>query len=87
MVTRFHQRSSKHGRLPIRPKLSVRPLEPGKPRHRDAGETDAGANRGHAVGELNAVKADVGFPATVAGCPVEVVTEAWREVERRPVDF
>jgi len=65
----------------------VRPLAPGKPGHGHAGESDAGANRGHAVCELDAVKADVGFPATVAGCPVEVVTETGREIERRPVDF
>ena len=66
---------------------SVRPLVPGKPRDRDAGETDTGANRGHAVGELKAVKAHIGFPTAVAGEPVEVMPQAGREVDCRPVDL
>ena len=68
-------------------KKNLSPLAPGKPRHGHAGETDAGANRGHAVGDLNAVKEHVGVPSAVAGEPVEVVTEAGREVDRRPVDL
>jgi len=61
------------------------PLKPGIPRGRDAYETGAGLQGRHPICALNSIEPGIRFPPAVAGLPIEVVSQAGREVLRRPV--
>ena len=66
---------------------STEPLQPAVPCHRNTENTQAGADWINTIGTLDAIEAQACLPSVVSHVAIEVMPQAGREVDCRPVDF